>query len=218
MVTEKHWASYTEWRRITHHQTFKSFRKINSQICASSAWRMKTMCPKIGSKYQTTKWYYSLKLKIGVYSHHTLCNFQWNLSSTVALTAQYTGRKSRSVFQSLVLSVWENSLCAPRLTLFFVLSCLPYSPRVSTTSWCTWTARRGRRSRWTAPNACSALRIPTRDTAATTACRNTTTCKLTTSTRPREKQERERESEWTRKRETEPVFSCQTFAAHGHLL
>lgn len=123
--------------------------------------------------------------------------------------------KSRSVFQSLVLSVWENSLCAPRLTLFFVLSCLLYSPRVSITSWCTWTARRGRRSRWTAPNACSALRIPTQDTAVTTACRNTTTCKLTTSTRPREKQERERER--VSERERERLSPCSAAKPLRHM-
>lgn len=87
-------------------------------------------------------------------------------------------------------SPWFKTHC-----IFFVL----YSLRVSITSWCMWTARRGQRSRWTVPNACSALQILTQDTAVTTACRNRTTCKLTTSTRPRETQERERE--WVNEKE-----------------
>lgn len=109
----------------------------------------------------------------------------------------------------------ENDLCGPRLTLFFVLSYLLYRPRVSITSWCMWTARRGRRSKWTAPNACSALQIPTQDTAVTTACRNTTTCKLTTSTRPREKQKRERES--VSERERERLSPCSAAKPLRHM-
>lgn len=68
----------------------------------------------------------------------------------------------------------------------FLCLCSCYSPHVWITSWCTLTARKGRKYRWTAPSACCASPTPTHATAVITACRNITTWKQTTSTRLRE--------------------------------